>query len=213
MKKTLALFAFAGVAAVANADVLANWTFETSVPATAGPHAAEGGVVGGNATGFHTSSATVYSNPSGNGSNESFSSNNWSTGDYYQFSVDTTGYENITFGWSQIRSGTGPGDFNLEYSTNGGSSFSTVLSYAVVGGGSDFWSSSSTHLTSIYAPQAVSGADNAGVVLFRLTSLVTTASGGTNRVDDIIVSGDVVPAPGALALVGLGGLLVGRRRR
>lgn len=212
MKKTLALVAFAGLTAVANADVLANWTFETSIPTTAGPHAAEAGVVGGSALGFHAG-ATAYSNPSGNGSAESFSSNGWATGDYYQFSVDTSGYENITFGWSQIRSGTGPADFMLEYSTDGGSSFSTVLNYAVLGGGSDFWSSSSTHLTSIYAPQAVSGADDAGVVLFRLTSLVSAASAGTNRVDDIVVSGDVVPAPGALALVGLGGLFAGRRRR
>lgn len=212
MKKILALVAFAGIAAVANADVLANWTFEVSIPTTAGPHAAEGGVVGGSATGFHAG-ATTYSNPSGNGSAESFSSNGWATGDYYQFSADTTGYENITFGWSQIRSGTGPGDFTLEYSTNGGSTFTTVMAYAVVGGGSDFWSSSSTHLTSIYAPVAISGADNAGVVLFRLRSNVTVASGGTNRVDDITVAGDLVPAPGALALVGLGGLIAGRRRR
>lgn len=211
MKKTLALVAFAGIAAVTNADVLANWTFETSLPATAGPHAAEVG--SGSASGFHASSAAVYSNPSGNGSNESFSSNNWSTGDYYQFSVDTSGYENISFGWSQIRSGTGPADFKLEYSIDGGGSFSTVMNYSVLGGGSDFWSSSSVHVTSIYAPVTISGADDAGVVLFRLTSLVSAASAGTNRVDDITVAGDVVPAPGALALVGLSGLVIGRRRR
>lgn len=211
MKKTLALIAFAGIAAVANADVLANWTFETSVPATAGPHAAEVG--SGSASGFHASSAAVYSNPAGNGSNESFSSNNWGTGDYYQFSVDTSGYENISFGWSQIRSGTGPADFKLEYSVDGGGSFSTVMNYSVLGGGSDFWSSSSVHTTSIYAPVTISGADDAGVVLFRLTSLVSAASAGTNRVDDITVAGDVVPAPGALALVGLSGLVIGRRRR
>lgn len=212
MKKTLALIAFAGIAAVANADVLANWTFETSVPTTAGPHAAEAGVVGGSASGFHTSGATAWSNPAGNGSNESFSSNNWSIGDYYQFSVDTSGYENVTFGWSQVRSSTGPSGFRFEYSTDGGSSFSAIMAYVVTA--DVFWSSGAPQPTTIYSPVLVSGADNAGVVLFRLTATSSpSGSSGSNRVDDIVVSGDVVPAPGALALVGLGGLFAGRRRR
>lgn len=211
MKKTLALVAFAGIAAVANADILANWTFETSLPTTAGPHAAEGGVVGGSATGFHASGSTVWSNPVGNGSFESFSSNFWTAGDYYQFSVDTTGYTNIAFGWSQTRSSTGPADFRFEFSTDGGATFSTVLNYTVP---AINWSSSVVDGSTVFGLTSVAGADNAGVVLFRLTSRVTPSNtAGTSRVDDIIVSGDLIPAPGALALAGLGGLFAGRRRR
>jgi len=43
-------------------------------------------------------------------------------------------------------------------------------------------------------------------------NLSTVAAGGTNRIDNIIVSGDVVPAPGAIALLGLAGLVARRRR-
>ena len=45
-----------------------------------------------------------------------------------------------------------------------------------------------------------------------MRTLVTTAAAGTNRVDNIVVSGNVAPAPGAIALLGLAGL-IGRRRR
>ena len=38
------------------------------------------------------------------------------------------------------------------------------------------------------------------------------AAGGTGRVDNIVISA-VVPAPGAIALLGLAGLVGGRRRR
>src|SRR4051812_39869141 len=55
----------------AQADTLAQWTFETSVPTTAGPLAPEVG--SGSALAFHIGAST-YSNPVGNGSNESFSS-------------------------------------------------------------------------------------------------------------------------------------------
>src|SRR5688500_4137533 len=58
---------------VARAAVLAEWTFETTPPTGPGPHAANSGVFGGAASGLHASPATVYDNPSGNGSVESFS--------------------------------------------------------------------------------------------------------------------------------------------
>ena len=127
MQKTFiaATLAALAVASVASGAVVANWTFETSIPTAAGPYAAEAGVNAASsfASGFHTSSATVYSNPAGNGSVESFSSNNWTTGDYYQFTTSTVGYQNITIQWDQTGSGTGPRDFGLFYSVDGGGTF------------------------------------------------------------------------------------------
>jgi MYXO-CTERM domain-containing protein len=38
-------------------------------------------------------------------------------------------------------------------------------------------------------------------------------SGGNNRLDNIIFSADAVPAPGAMALLGVAGLCANRRRR
>jgi MYXO-CTERM domain-containing protein len=49
-------------------------------------------------------------------------------------------------------------------------------------------------------------------VIFRIQSTVTPATGGTNRVDNIHVYSGAVPTPGAIALLGVAGL-VGRRRR
>src|ERR1700744_5961826 len=88
----------------AQAATLATWNFETSQPLTAGPLAAEIGT--GSALGHHASAAAVYSTPAGNGSSHSFSSNNWSVGDYYQFSVSTLGDTDVSFSWDQTSSST-----------------------------------------------------------------------------------------------------------
>ena len=42
---------------------------------------------------------------------------------------------------------------------------------------------------------------------------MTTAAGGSNRIDNVTVSTGPVPAPGAVALLGLAGLAARRRRR
>ncbi|MSR33264.1 MAG: hypothetical protein EXS12_00430 [Phycisphaerales bacterium] len=47
--------------------------------------------------------------------------------------------------------------------------------------------------------------------MFRFSGLATTAAAGTGRIDNINVTG-IIPAPGAVALIGLAGL-VSRRRR
>jgi MYXO-CTERM domain-containing protein len=41
----------------------------------------------------------------------------------------------------------------------------------------------------------------------------TSTTTGTNRIDNIVVSGTAIPAPGALALLGVAGLIGARRRR
>ncbi|MEZ6232805.1 MAG: hypothetical protein R3B68_01325 [Phycisphaerales bacterium] len=213
MKFAAAIVALAGVAGFANADVLANWTFESSVPTTAGPFAAEAGLnaAGSFASGFHASTAAVYSNPVGNGSTESFSSNNWGVGDYYQFTTSTVGYNSILFGWSQTASSTGPQTFDVEWSTNG-TVFNTLVNDYVVG--TTTWSSGTLNPLSVFAPVALpAAAENLPTVWVRLTNQVTPGgTGGTNRVDNITIEGTLVPAPGSLALLGLAGLVARRRR-
>jgi hypothetical protein len=111
-------------AGAAHADTIAQWTFESTVPVTAGPFSPEVG--SGSATGSHATS-TVYTAPAGNGSAHSFSSTAWSIGDYYQFSVSTAGFKDINLSWDQTKSNTGPRDFTLQYSTDG-THFSTFNS-------------------------------------------------------------------------------------
>lgn len=178
---------------------IALWTFETSIPATAGPHAAEVGT--GSATGFHTSGAVVYSNPAGNGSVESFSANTWTTvGDYYQFQTSTLGYTGVIVSWDQTRSATGPATFDLQYSTDG-TNFTTFLNDYLVGtltwstgAGRQSGSTFSQDLSSITA------LDNQPNVWFRLTSEVTAAAAGTNRVDNFAV----IPEPTSMTLACVG---------
>jgi len=214
-------------ASAASADVIAGWSMPTAVAAaTTGTNytygAADLGALtsGTSLSGFHTASATTWSSPAGNGSTYSLSSNNWATGDYYQVSMATTGYSDISVSWDQTRSSTGPAAFSLTMSTDGGANFTTLLaSYNVVqagltGTGTTTWNAT-TNQTGFTTTTIVGiSAANKGNILLRFNSLSTTAAAGTGRVDNISVTGAVVPipTPGAVALVGVAGLVARRRR-
>jgi hypothetical protein len=229
MTKITTLLGAAGVAiamaAPAFAAPVATWTFETSLPATAGPFAPEVGA--GSARGFHAGAST-YSNPVGNGSAHSFSSNTWAIGDYYQFSTSTIGYNGITLSWDQISSGTGPRDFTLSFSTNG-TTFTDFAPYTVLANASpNVWSTGTAIAASSYAfdLSAFTSLNNLAAVYFRLvdTSNVSAAGGvvgttGTDRVDNFTISGNAVsavPVPAAVWLFGSGFVAltgIGRRSR
>jgi MYXO-CTERM domain-containing protein len=229
MTKQFLLAAVVGLAASASASaaLVCGWTMPTAVPtATTGSNytygAADQGEVtaGTSLSAFHTLAATTWSSPAGNGSQYSLSCNNWSAGDYFQISCSTTGYADpISFSFDQTRSGTGPATFDVLMSTDGGTSFTTVLaSYSVVqagliGTGTSTWNATTNQAG--FFTTTVSGltaAANQASVIFRIQSTVTTAAAGTNRIDNVQVNSGAVPAPGAIALVGLAGLVARRRR-
>ena len=200
---------------------LANWTFETSLPSTAGTFAPEIGA--GYASGLHVGAAT-YSSPVGNGSAHSFSSTAWAVGDYYQFQTSTTGSSGIKVSWDQISSNTGPKNFNLSYSTDG-SSFTQFAPYSVLANASpNAWASGTTSLASgiSFDLSALTALDNATAVYFRLIDAGTVsanggtvASAGTDRVDNFTIT--AIPEPSTYALIlgsaGFAGVLLLRRRR
>ena len=172
---------------------------------------------------------TSYTSPAGNGSAYSFSSNVWKAGDYYEASFSTTGHTGIYFQWDQTRSSTGPATSELVVSLDGGSSWTTLIaSYAVLQNaapptGPGSWSSStynSAFTSVIQLDSIVAGAANAWSVIVRMRALVdgvnstgVFAPGGTSRIDNVMVYGTAIPAPGAVALLGLAGLAARRRRR
>jgi MYXO-CTERM domain-containing protein len=211
----------------ASAALVAGWSMSTAVAAaTTGTNYTYGAAnlgevtAGTSLSGFHAVAATTWSSPAGNGSTYSLSSNNWSIGDYYQVSLSTTGYADpITLSFDQTRSGTGPAAFEVLMSVDGGTSFSSVLAgYTVVqaglaGSGTTTWNAVTNQpVTFTTTVSGLSAAAGQASVIFRIQSTVATAAAGTNRVDNINVSSEAVPTPGAIALLGVAGL-VGRRRR
>lgn len=218
MQKFVAIAALAALAGTASARIdLALWTFETSIPTNAGPHAAEGGLFAASSFASGNTGGT-YSNPVGNGSVESFSSNGWNANEYYQFTTSTLGYQNISITWDQARSSTGPADFRLAFSTDG-VNFTGLLDYVVLANDAangGVWTSPGSGGTRIsnYTNTAVIPAPNAASLTVRLISLLTPSSAnGTNRVDNVQIAGDLIPTPGAVALAGVAGLVSIRRRR
>jgi hypothetical protein len=226
MNTILAVGAMAAVCGAAEAETVAAWTMPNAVPAaTTGSNysygAADVGVAtaGTSLTGFHALAATTWSSPSGNGSAHSLSANNWSVGDYFQVSVSTANYINVSLSWDQTRSSTGPSLFRVDYSTDG-TTFNTLLaSYSVIqagasGSNTSSWSVGSGVQSAFTTTLSnIAGADSRGTLLFRFVNLSTVATGGTNRIDNITVTGTLVPAPGAAALIGLAGFITTRRRK
>jgi hypothetical protein len=226
--KTLlpAILFLAASASMASAAVLAQWTFETSIPTTAGPLTPEVG--SGTGTAFHADAATGFSNPVGNGSPESWSADRWTVGDYWQFEVSTVGYENITLSWDQTSSNTGPRDFGLYYSTDGTTFTQFGSDYTVLANASPnpAWSSG-TYQPAHFFPRdlsAVTALDQDASVFFRIVDESTVSANGgtvgtagTSRIDSFTVMADelrAVPegAPGLGALAGALGLIAVLRR-
>ena len=174
----------------------ARWTFETSVPTTAGPHAPEQGT--GSGSGLHAGS-TTYSNPVGNGSLESFSSTNWAVGDFYEFQISTEGFEDISISFDQASSNTGPRDFGIFYSTTGIGPFTdTGIDYEVLANAAPnpTWSSSSPHaeFTFEFDLSDISALDDQPTMFLRLVNRsnisangMTVATNGTSRVDNFSI--------------------------
>lgn len=229
MKSIVSLTAGAiAVALVSSADgaMIAGWSITTAFPTGTGNvptgntysvGAADQGdqTAGSSLSSYHLLAAATYTSPAGNGSAYAFSSNNWSAGDYYEARVSTSNYANISVSWDQARSSTGPSSFELIFSIDGGSSWTTVTNYTVLqsGGGGAPGTWSSTAYNALYSSsQALAGAENASLLIVRFRSLVTATSSGSNRIDNVVISGDLVPAPGAVALLAVAGL-VSRRRR
>ena len=188
------------------AGTIALWTFETSVPTTPGPIAPEGGV--GVGTSVHANTTGSHSNPSGNGSPESWNSNTWSIGDYYQFQVSTIGESGIRFSWDQTRSSAGPGqpspntpNFRLQYSTDG-TNFTDHVDYLVP---VVSWDSSVANASTQYTEDltAFTALNNQANVYFRLTAIQAAQNtGGQSRVDNVKVTS--VPEPTVIMLVMIG---------
>jgi len=116
-------------------------------------------------------------------------SNAWNLTDgYWQIGIVTTGYKDLTLSSKQQSSNTGPTDFQIQYSTDNGSSWLDVGTAITVA--NNFTSGVVTDLA------LPAECNNLANLLIRWTNTsnvsvggTTVASGGTNRIDDIVVMG------------------------
>lgn len=199
---------FSGQANAVDNDPITTWTFETSTYGSTtgstginptGVYGADANTGSGTASGFHTSSSTLWAGPAGNGSLHSLSSNNWSVGDYYQFQTSTTGFNSVGLFVDQVGSNTGPATFQVQYSTNGTTFTDFGSPYTLSNPG---WSTGTHVDVSTYAFDFTSlqAVQNAANVYFRLVdnstnsiSGATVGTGGTSRVDNVTVVNNFVP--------------------
>lgn len=196
-------------------DLLAGWSFEggapfspTSVTGTTGSQCtADLGAQAAVAqmVGVHASASTLFQSVVGNGSGNSYSSNMWALGDYYQFQTATTGVSDLGIQFDHVSSTTGPRDWKVQYSLNG-TTFTDAGTYSVGPNANPAWSS--------VAPVGPAGLDtynldlrsitainNQANVYLRLTPSALTAAQqgssfantGTSRVDNFMIYNNFDP--------------------
>jgi hypothetical protein len=221
IKTFMAASALAAFSLSAQAATVVAWDFQVP-PADLTDSAVSPSVAAsistGVASGLHASALTDWSTPSGNGSTDSFSSNTWAVGDYWQFAFATSGYSGVSITFDQTGSATGPRDFAASFSTNG-STFTQVGTYAVL---LSTWNPTTPATGFTYSFNLPAAADNNGTVFVRLINTSTTsinggtvAAGGTDRIDNFTVSATPVPEAetAAMLLAGLASLAFIVRRR
>lgn len=242
MKKILVIIFTASLALstaeTLKANVLADWTFQTSVSTNnivgtgKTPSATQSGIAAdigsGTASASHATAGTVWSIPSGNGSTNSWSANNWTANDFYQLAVSSVGFSGLTLSYDQTGSATGPSHFYLAYSTDGSSFtvFGGTNSLLVNGAPNFTWNTTVTTngYNFSYNLSSVTALDNVSAVYFRLVDADAialnggvVATAGTDRIDNFIVNANPVPEPSIATLAALGGFMAlgcisGRRR-
>lgn len=117
-------------------------------------------------------------------------------------SFDATGYESINLDFSRRGTSTGYNFVDVSYRnvTGGLTSVGTINA-----AGTSAWVAYNFDFGS-----ALDGNATAEIVI---TFDGASSGSGNNRLDNVAINGTLVPAPGAFALLGLGGLVATRRRR
>jgi hypothetical protein len=128
-------------------------------------------------------------------------------GSYIQFPVDATFFANMSLSFAYTTAGNGFNSVELQYSTNGGVTFTSVGSQPMLTGGQP-------SLVNFTLP---AGANNQPNLVLRLIFTGGTSNGNNLQtiIDNIQVPGSIVPEPATVAggLLGVLGLCWHQRRR
>ncbi len=212
---TATTFAMAGAA---EAAVVTQWNFEAqTLNASTGTGTASlvGGVTSTFATGFG-GTGTFALNTTGYAAQ--------GTGDRtrgVQFNSSTSGYDSIVIEWNERHSNTSANTVAV-FASADGVTWNEVQVFAftpAASGTGDTWYQRSVTLGAAYANAAnfgfrvLAAFDPTAGTYLASRSTSTYATSGTLRFDDVTINGTLIPAPGALALLGVAGLVGARRRR
>jgi len=226
MKNAIAIVALAGMTGMAGADTVANWGFNNQ------------GLDGGG-FGFQVSDFPQNADV-GSGMFTVGNFNDSDTGGVYDwvqsfagtttlsidgvsggsFAFQGAANEDVTNNGAQATfafDGTNWDALSIDFARRGTSTGFNLLTIEIFDGGSSLGivdtiagAQSSTWTSNSYDLSALDGILDASVVF---TFDGATSNTGNNRLDNVTISGTAVPAPGAFALLGLGGLVGARRRR
>jgi hypothetical protein len=135
--------------------------------------------------------------------------NSSANGKSLAFLLNLTGLQNLTVSLAAQRTNSGFTSQVWETSSDG-TNWSTWGSFTSGTAAGTLASSFAT--SGVLSLTGTSALDNAATAYVRVTFTGATSSTGNNRLDNIIFNADVVPTPGAVALLGLAGLVIRRRR-
>ncbi len=132
-------------------------------------------------------------------SNQVPNSNTWTDGantKYWLITISTEGYKNLTLSSKQFGSGTGPKDFQLEYSLNG-VNWEAVGDAIVV---ANDWTSGV--VANLELPAECADVDALHIRWLNTSTTTvnngTVADGGTNRIGEIVITGEALNGGGEL---------------
>ncbi len=103
---------------------------------------------------------------------------------------------------------TGVSTITIDYSTNGGASFTNLSTQTLTRDG--VWYTSTANLGNVFA--STSGSDM-NVLKLTLSGIGGTSTNGNVRIDNMLVTGTIVPEPMTLAMLALGAIPMIRRRK
>lgn len=232
---TISIGAVLLAAGSAHATILANWAFPTTVPPTssnfqfawpinadfnlnAGPATLDADglkwngnpAATGNDQGLYqyftgTTINAMGADPAGSGLSVR-SLLGLANGTSLTFCFDNTGYMDTMISFADRATSTGAATVAISVSSDN-VTYTPVTSYNTV--------RDSTFRLQSFDLSSESSIDNDATAYVRLTltGFSTTSSTGAFRIDNFRIEGTAIPTPGALALLGLGGLVIARRRR
>ena len=122
------------------------------------------------------------------------------------FKFSMSGLSNLSVSYAVQRTASGFTTQQWDYSTDG----TTWSAAATITGMGLSFAGGTTNVAATLG--VASGLNNAANAYMRVTFTGASSSTGNNRMDNFQFNADAIPAPGAVALIGLAGL-VSRRRR